>query len=324
MKLSCLIIAAVFLTLGFPAQAELVSGMSVVVSDQVITSGEIAEEITPLIETAASIYAADRARFEDEARRVRTQQVESLVERKLVLHAFTSSGYVTNILESFIDDLVKKHIRDNFGGDRARFIQTLHAQGRTFEMYRRKTREDFIVNYMSFQNVDGPKKTLISPLKIEEYYKTHQDTFKVPDQVKVRMIVISQGPDDAPGQAKRIAGEILSKINSGVPFVEMAQIYQSGSQTSTNGGERGWVDRTYFKPELAEAAFSLKAGQHSGVIDLQEASYILLVEDTHPAHISSLSDVRGDIERTLKAQEKSRLRRQWIDRLKNKSFIEYY
>jgi peptidyl-prolyl cis-trans isomerase D len=89
-------------------------------------------------------------------------------------------------------------------------------------------------------------------------------------------------------------------------------------------GERGWVDRTYFKPELAQIAFSLKAGQHSGVIELPEACYILLVEDVRSAHVKSLAEVRADIERTLKSEEKSRLRKQWIERLISKSFIRYY
>ena len=61
------------------------------------------------MEAAASIYANDRQRFEEEARKVRDQQIEELVEQKLILHEFTSAGYVTNLLESIIDDdLIKE------------------------------------------------------------------------------------------------------------------------------------------------------------------------------------------------------------------------
>jgi peptidyl-prolyl cis-trans isomerase D len=176
---------------------------------------------------------------------------------------------------------------------------------------------------MAYQNVDAPKKVLISPLKIEEYYNSHQDDFRVEDEVKLRMIVIDQPTDGVPGEAKKTADEVLAKIDSGVPFEEMASVYSAGSKRS-EGGERGWVDRSYFKPELARVAFSLKAGQHSGVIELPEGCYIMLVEDVRPAHIKSLVDVRTDIERTLRTEERSRLRKQWIDRLKAKSFIQFY
>jgi len=223
-------------------------------------------------------------------------------------------------LESFIDDMIKKDIQNNFNGDRAVLIKTLQAEGRTYEMYRRQERENFIVNYMAYHNVDEPRKILISPLKIEKYFKEHQDAFKVDDQVKLRMIVIT---NEVPGEAKRMAHEVLQKIDGGVSFEEMAGIYSSKSQRAEKG-ERGWVDRTYFKPELAQIAFSLKAGQHSGVIELPEACYILLVEDVRSAHVKSLAEVRADIERTLKSEEKSRLRKQWIERLISKSFIRYY
>lgn len=312
-----------FLAFGLPAQADLVSGVSIVVNDDVITYGEIMDQVAPRVQMLYSLYANDEQRLEEEKRKVRDQQLEELIERKLILHEFTSSGYVTNVLESFIDDQIKKNIQRDYYGDRARLIKTLQAEGLTYEMYRRKERESFIVNYMGYQNVDAPKKILISPLKIEQFYKDHQDAFKVDDQVKLRMIVINQPADGSPGEAKRTAGEVLAKIDSGVPFEEMAGVYSSGSKRA-EGGERGWVERSFFKPELAQIAFSLKAGQHSGVIDLPEACYILLVEEVRPAHVKSLTEVRSDIERTLRTEERSRLRKQWIERLKNKSFIEYY
>jgi len=319
----CFIAVGAFLAFGLAAQAELVSGVSIVVNDDVITRGEIMDMVAPKVQMLYSLYANDEQRFEEEKRKVYDQQVEELVQRKLILHEFTASGYVTNMLESFIDDQIKKNIQRDYYGDRARLIKTLQAEGLTYEMYRRRERETFIVNYMAFQNVDAPKKTLISPLKIEQYYKDHQDAFKVDDQVKLRMIVINQPADGSPGEAKRIAGEVLAKIDSGVPFGEMAGIYSSGSKR-TEGGEYGWHDRSFFKPELAQVAFSLKAGQHSGVIDLPEACYILMVEEVRPAHVSSLTEVRSDIERTLRTGERERLRKQWIERLEKKSFIHYY
>jgi parvulin-like peptidyl-prolyl isomerase len=312
-----------FLVFGLPARAELVSGVSIVVNDEVITRGEIMDQVAPKIQMLYSLYGIDQKRFDEEKGKVYDQQVEELVQRKLILHEFTASGYVTNVLEAFIDDQIKKNIQREYYGDRARLIKTLQAEGMTYEMYRRRERENFIVNYMGYQNVDAPKKILISPLRIEQYYKDHQDAFKVDDQVKLRMIVINQPADGSPGEARKTANEVLAKIDSGVPFGEMASVYSSGSKRA-EGGERGWVDRSFFKPDLAQIAFSLKAGQHSGVIELPEACYILLVEDVRPAHVKSLPEVRTDIERTLKTAERERLRKQWIERLKNKSFIEYY
>lgn len=304
-------------------RAELVSGISVVVNDSVITYAEIEDEVVRGAATAAKVYANDPKAYDQEVERLRAQDMEMLVEDKLIVHDFTSSGYTTNVLEAFIDDRIRENIQKNYYGDRTRLIKTLQAEGITYEEFRRQQREQFIIEYMTYQNNSNLRKILISPLKIEQYYDEHKDEFKVDDQVHLRMIVVNQEHDSAPGFARKVAAEILAKIDSGVPFAEMAGVYSSGSQRS-EGGDRGWVERTYFRPELATAAFSLKPGQHSGVIDLPEACYLMMVEDVRPAHVRPLTEVRDDIERTLKSEESLRLRKQWIERLKRKSFIEYY
>jgi peptidyl-prolyl cis-trans isomerase SurA len=312
--------ASVFCVLT--ARAELVSGISVVVNDSVITYAEIEDTIAQSAISAAKRFANDPRRYDEEVQKLHSQGIELLVENKLIVHEFTSSGYTTNVLEAFIDDQIRDKIQREDYGDRTRLIKTLQAQGQTYEEFRRQQREEFIISYMKFQNGSNLRKILISPLKIEQYYSTNQDQFKVDDQVHLRMIVVTNQPD-APGLARKVAEEIVAKIDSGVPFAEMAGVYSSGSQRA-EGGDRGWVDRTYFKAELATQAFSLKPGQHSGVIELPEGCYIMMVEDARLAHIRPLTEVRDDVERLLKAQESLRLYKDWIQRLKRKSFIQYY
>ncbi len=316
-----IVLASCSLTWAY--EPSLVDGVSVVVNSDVITYGEITEAMERNLDVVARMYANDPERLRDEARRVRLQQIEVLVERKLILHEFTVNGYITNVLEAAIDDQVKKNIQRIYNGDRAVLIKTLQAEGISYDTYRNQVRENFIVDWMAYHNVDEPRKILISPLKIEEYYKGHKDKFEVPDQVKLRMIVIDQPPDAPAGQARDTAKEVLLKINSGVPFADMARERSSGAQRA-EGGDYGWVDRSFFKPELAKVAFSLKPGEHSGVIELPEACYIIAVDDARASQVKPLSDVRNEIEVTLKSEEKTRLRAQWIERLKRKSFVQYY
>jgi hypothetical protein len=60
------------------------------------------------------------------------------------------------------------------------------------------------------------------------------------------------------------------------------------------------------------------------VVEQPEACYILLVEEARAAHVKPLTEVRVEIESTLRTVEKARLRDRWIDRLKNKSYVRYY
>lgn len=316
-------VLALSLLLGRSARAEMVSAVSVAVADSVITYSEIYDAVADRAQTVRKVYGADPQRFEQEINKLRDQEVQLQVENKLILHDFITAGYVTNVLEAFIDDRIRDEIQQRFGGDRARFIQTIYKEGMTFETYRRKERENFIIGYMKHQNGSDLNKILISPLKIQQYYQDHQDTYKVGDQVKLRMIVVGQGADKPAGTAKQIADEVLAKINAGASFEQLAKEINSDS-LRVEGGSRGWVDRGEYRAELDSVAFSLKPGEHSGVIDLPEASYILQVEDVRLAHVRPLTEVRDEVERALKAQESLRLYKKWINRLEKKTFIWYY
>src|ERR1044071_9166585 len=103
----------------------------------------------------------------------------------------------------------------------------------------------------------------------------------------------------------------------------MASVYLQSSQQH-EGGDWGWVERSVLRKELADVAFTLKPAQMSDVIETSDSCYLMLVEQTRPAHVRLLSDVRDEVEKNLRTQEQARLQKQWIDGLKKKTFIVYY
>lgn len=308
---------------GLVARAGLVTAVAVVVNDSVITLGEIDANVEAGVPTLARIYPNNQPQFQVELKKLNDEVIESMIEDKLILHDFVATGYVTNVLEAFVDDRIQETIQQKYYGDRARLIRSLHAEGLTYESWRRQQREQWIIRVMKEQNGSHPSKILISPLKIEQYYEAHKDEFKLEDQVKLRMIVLPKSSDSAPGSAKKLAEEILTKIDAGTPFAEMASVYSAGSQRA-EGGDRSWVKRNFFKASLDNIAFSLKPGEHSGVIEEPEACYLMMVEEVKSAHVKTLSEVRDEIARTLLSKENERLFERWIERLKRKSFVILY
>jgi peptidyl-prolyl cis-trans isomerase SurA len=319
----CFFAAGSLLLHAWPARADVVTGLAVVVHESVITLGEINGNVMQGYPTLAKMYGDDRPRLQMELKRLNDEVIESMVEDKLILHDFLTAGFVTNVLENFIEERIQETIQRTYYGDRARLINSLHEAGLTYESWRRMQRDHWIITIMKDQNASHPSKILISPLKIQQYYDSHQDDFKMENQVKLRMIVLTNTPDGPPGSANKLGQEILDKIDSGVPFAELASIYSADAQRNP-GGEREWVTSTYFKESLAKVAFSLKPGQHSGVIQEPEACYLLMVEDVKPAHIKTLMEVREDITKTLRSRENQRLFELWIQRLKRKTFVNYY
>ena len=181
--------------------------------------------------------------------------------------------------------------------------------------------DQYIVSALRAKNM-APDKIIISPYKVETYYLAHQDDFKVEDQVKLRMIVLSRTSGDDTNAAV-LAAEILAKIKEGATFAEMATVYSQGSQRG-QGGDWGWVERSVLRKELADVAFQQKPGQISDVIETPEACYLMLVEQKRPAHVKPLNEVRDEVEVTLRTQAQKQLEQQWIVKLKAKTFIRLF
>jgi len=288
----------------------------------------VQDQILSQLQTLEKLYGRGTPKFFEEADKLERNELELMERSKLILDDFARGEYTTNWVDDAVDEAIKQELKDSFGGSRNKFIKTLQAEGRTEEDYRRQKRESVIVEAMAHLHA-GSGKVIISPTAIEKYYNDHTDQYKVDDQVKLRMIQIPQPPGSPSGSARQLAAEILRKIDSGVPFSEMAAVYSSGPERAA-GGDCGWVDGKKYVKELTDAAFALKPGQHSPVVEVPDARtqsatcYLLMVEDARPAHVSSLSEVQGDIERILQVQRGAILQDQWIKRLQDKSRIQTF
>lgn len=243
--------------------------------------------------------------------------LEQLVERQLILRDFTDEGY--RMPDSYLEELVQERIRDNYS-DRVTLIKTLQADGKTYESFRQEVRDQAVVTFMRSKNI--LQEIIISPYKIQVYYQAHQEDFKVDEQIKLRMIVLTNAVS-GDTNTLNLAREIRDKIKDGASFADMANVYSQDPQRGP-GGERGWVERSVLRKELADAAATLATNQVSDVVETPDACYLLFIEEKRPAHFKPLNEVRDEIERNLRAQEQSRLEKQWIAKLKAKSFILYF
>lgn len=308
----------VFGELESTSGAELANGVKAVVDDSAITLGEIEADAIMLASELRRQYGRQPGLYEQKVMEARNDSMEQAIRRQLILHDFEVSGY--SLPESIIEEVVQDEIKARFG-DRATLTKTLQAQGITFEKWRQQARDRFIISQLQAKNVF--RESVISPNKIERYYQEKKNDYKIEEQVKLRMIVLNKGNETEDESSRKLAGEILLKIREGTPFSEMAMIHSQGSQRAS-GGEWGWVERSVLRKELADIAFSLKPGELSEVIETPQAVYLMLVEDRRSAHTKPLADVQEEIEKNLMTQERERLQRQYIDKLRKKTFVRYF
>lgn len=310
---------AVCLAIALPtlgASAAQVNAIRAVVDEAVITQQDVQQMTASALPTLRSTFPNQPDLIEKKLIEAEGDNLEQLAQRKLILHEFKTSGF--NLPESILDDLVQERIRERYG-DRRTLTKSLQAEGSNFERFRERLREQFIVEAMRNKFISST--IIVSPQKVESYYQGHKEQFKMEDQVKLRMIVLNKSGPPSGSDPRKLAEELLLKVKEGTPFSELAAMYSQRSQRD-NTGE--WFEKSQLRKELAEATTGLKTGDVSSVIDTPDACYVLQVEEAKPEHYKPLAEVRGTIEGNLVLEEKARLEKVWVERLKKKTFVRYY
>ena len=299
----------------------LVNGFAAVVNDKVITHEDVEAAVSVVeLEAARMRFGRQPQAYQLEVDRLRQAALLGLIERELILCEFTSAGY--RLPESIIDQQIRQRIRDNYG-DRTRMVRSLQARNSTVDAFKSDLRDQFIVMVMTDKNIYSG--VLISPYKIQKFYEENRDRFQLKDRVKLRMISVWNQPDRDASATRKLVDDISRRLAQGESFTNLAGLY-SDDPNRRQGGDRGWIERGSkdLRDDLQAAAFDLAPGAPSEVIEMPEGCYILLVEEHQPAHVKTLGEAREEIEAILRERERTRLRQEWIERLRAKSYVRLF
>ena len=295
-----------------------VDGIAAIVNGDVITISQVRALSQPRERQLKTQFTGQE--LEKQLKAARELALKDLIDRQLVLQAFKKEKY--EIPDHFIEERVHEIIRENFGGDRNTFIKTLEAQNYTLGEFRKKEMEQMIVQAMKSHNVKT--KSIISPPKVDEYYRKHRAEFTSKETIKLRMIMIPGQKDTATAPAqKALAEEVLGRLAGGAEFEQTAQVYSEDS-TRDNGGDWGWIERNTLAGPLEKVAFAMPVGRVSNIIDYAGNYYILKVEDKQGGTTKSLAEVRTDIEKKLMQEEVQQIQERWIASLREKAYIKTF
>jgi peptidyl-prolyl cis-trans isomerase D len=167
------------------------------------------------------------------------------------------------------------------------------------------------VKYAVVDSAKVASQVQVTPADLQTYYRDRQDQYRVPEQVNVRHILIKTplpGPDNkvddnAVKAAKAKADDVLNKIKSGGNFADLAKKFSDDPGSAEKGGDLGWINRGQTVPEFEKAAFSLKKGETSGLIQSSYGFHIIQLIDKHDAHVKSLAEVKDEIEPVVRQQK---------------------
>ena len=134
----------------------------------------------------------------------------------------------------------------------------------------------------------------VSDSELQKDYQDSIDSFRTPERVKIRHILIkTQGkPKNETPVLKARADQLLKEIKGGADFSALAKKNSEDPGSADKGGELGWVTRGQMVPNFEKAAFSLKPGETSGVVETEYGYHILQEEERQDAHTQSFEEAK--------------------------------
>jgi peptidyl-prolyl cis-trans isomerase SurA len=303
---------------AFAQEPQVVDGIAAIVNGDVVTYSQVRMLSAPREKLLRSQFTGKE--LENKLKEVRQLALKDLIDRRLVIQAFKKESF--QIPDHIVDQRLHEIIRESFGGDRNTFIKTLEAQNYTLGEFKEKELERIMVQAMRSHNVKT--NAIISPTKVDEYYRKHRAEFTTKEEIKLRMIMISGQKDTGNAQAqKALAEEVLGRLASGAEFGQTAQLYSEDSTRDT-GGDWGWIEHNTLAAPLEKFAFNMPVGRISNIIDYAGNFYILKVEDKRGGTTRSLAEARADIEKKLIQEEAQQIQERWIASLRQKAYIRTF
>lgn len=211
-----------------------------------------------------------------------------------------SDDEVTQMLDNQMNYFIQQY------GSKERVEETY---GMSIERIKREFKDDTKKNLMA-QKLQQQKfgEIDVTRREVEQFYETYKDSLGlIPEKFTLSHIFIDPSKsENVKEKAREFAESLLDSLKNGADFAVLATKYSDDPGSRAQGGDLGLVQRGMFYPEFEAAAFALKEGEISGVVESPVGFHIIqLLErkgnQIHTRHI--LVMIKSDDQADLKAIE---------------------
>jgi peptidyl-prolyl cis-trans isomerase C len=223
------------------------------------------------------------------------------------------------VAESEVDEQVEKIVAQV--GGREAFASALANQKTSEAAFRDQIRRGKRVDKLVEKAVDGVAEPTEQELR--QYFDEHQGEFAKGERVLAQHILISPDGDTqtSKDEAKAKIAAIRERVASGGSFADEASAH-SMCPSGKEGGSLGWFGRGMMVPEFDAAAFAMKVGEVSDVIETQFGYHIIYKADHEEAGAAEFDETREQIRDLLRHARRGEAMTVYVEELKAKAKIE--
>ena len=290
------LLAAAPLPARAQAEPQVVDRIVAIVGQVPILFSQLQEEILQRQANNQLVLPTDSAALAA----LRRQVLESMIDDEVL---FQKAREDTSISVSDADIQVKvgeqvRRVRTQFPSDSEFRRQIALAHFTTQEEWRRwlgeqQRRSDYEQAYISKLQQDGKfKPALVSETELRRFFDDMQSQPsqrpKRPATVSFRQIVVAPQPTPAARAAALVRAEsLLVQLRQGADFGTLARRFSDDPTTKDRGGDLGWFRRGMMVQSFDRAAFGLRPGEISGIVESPFGFHIIKVDRVQPSEVKA-------------------------------------
>ncbi|MEM4248466.1 MAG: peptidylprolyl isomerase [Candidatus Nanoarchaeia archaeon] len=289
-----------------------------------IRKEEILEEAKPFIE----MQKGNQQLTPDLWKNLAAQMVEGLVERKILEKLVKNEGI--EVTEQDINNEFES-LKKQFPPEQ--FEQLMKEQKITEAEIKTKIKSGYAIKKW-FETKVVPS---ITDEEAEKFYRENQDKMKTEETVNASHILVKpdmpdeevmakmseedkkKTEDKAKSEAKEKATKLLARLKQGEDFAKLAK-ENSACPSGQEGGNLGDFGKGRMVPEFEKAAFSLKPGELSDIVETNFGYHIIKVNSHKDAGFTPFAEVKDEIKKKLAGDKAQKI----LEEFKSKEKVEIF
>ena len=261
-----LLALALLLPLTVHAQGDLVDGVAAVVGRNIIKYSDVERSYAQIRLKQGAADAFNN----------RCAVLENLVLAQLLVH----KGEIDSVevsdeeVNQYVDYYLKADMR-NYGSREALREATGFTYDELKEQYQRMMRNNLLSRRVEYQLTED---VTVTPRQVTDFFNSlPADSLPMmPERYELSEIVIEPQISEAERDRVRTQlAELRERVIKGEKFSMLATLYSQDPGSAKKGGELGFFSRGDMVSEFESAAFALKPGEVSSVIETQYGFHII-------------------------------------------------
>lgn len=258
-------------------QPQVVDRVMAVVGSKIILKSDIEKQYTQYLAQAGS---------SDE--NIKCNIFDQLIMQKLLLNQADLDS--VTVSDGQVDDELEKRM--------SYFVSQLGSEEKLEEYFHTSTRQlkeelrSIIQDQMVVQTMQSKitKDITATPNDVRSYFENiPQDSIPYMD-AEMEIAQIVRTPPASPEEKKRVKDQLeeyRTLVMNGADFSVYAALYSDDKSTAKRGGELGYFGRGAMVPEFEAAAFALKPGEVSSVIETKFGYHIIQMIDRRGEQVNA-------------------------------------